>query len=84
LAAGSCDGKADERANAAIRKAGTMWGDRQHTELVKRQALAKKRRVDAILHGSCPAGDDDDMADVCEIWSSAPAKEIATPSQIHR
>jgi hypothetical protein len=43
-----------------------MWGERQHTELVKRQALSKKRRVGAILHGSCPAGDDNDMADVAK------------------
>ena len=76
LAAGSCDGKADERANAAIRKAGTMWGERQHTELVKRQALAKKRRVDAILHGSCPAGDDDDMADVAKYGHQLQQKRL--------
>ena len=52
-----------------------MWGERQHTELVKRQALAKKRRVDAILHGSCPAGDDDGMADVVKYVISSSKRD---------
>jgi hypothetical protein len=43
-----------------------MWGPLQATELLKRHALAKKRRLDAIFHGNCTPGDDDDMAEVAE------------------
>ena len=51
-------------ANSAIQKAGTLWGQRQAAELAYRKALSKKRRIDAILHGTCTPGEEDDLSDV--------------------
>ena len=51
-------------ATGAIQMAATMWGPLQATELLKRRALARKRRLDAIFHGNCTPGDGDDMAEV--------------------
>ena len=51
-------------ATGAIQMAATMWGPLQATELLKRHALARKRRLDAIFHGNCTPGDGDDMEEV--------------------
>jgi len=63
LVSGSCNGDL-ATAKKAIHKAKDMWGAKQALELDKRNSLAKKRRLDAILHGSCIPGDDDDTAEV--------------------
>ena len=75
LAAGSCNGD-PATANAAIHTAGAMWGERQTTELIKRHALSKKRRVDAILHGNCTPGDDDDLAHVAKYGQQLQQKRL--------
>ena len=53
-------------AAGAIRKAAAMWATLQAKELIKRHILAKKRRLDAILHGTCAPGDSDDVAEVAQ------------------
>ena len=75
LVAGSCNGNI-AMANSAIQKAGTLWGQRQATELAKRQALSKKRRIDAILHGTCTPGEEDDLSAVAKYGQQLRQKRL--------
>ena len=63
LIASDCPGECATAAQA-IRKAAKMWGPLQARELTKRNALLRKRKLDAILHGTCINADDTSPAEI--------------------